>query len=443
MPLASLFRMPHRSAPWLAVAAVCVTTSLTVAASPSSPVATRASASPVANTATVTAAAPAGPGITQDDDGPLSTPNPLPAAATAAPTAGQRAVTNAKPGAATRRASTTVSKPNKPSGCCAIGSLKQSAGLFEDLEYLSGSALSARLDQYVAIGAKLARFTLNWSAVQPTSASSYSWQSVDAVISGLNARGIAALPLISATPPWARSPGCATPVCPPADPNAYGTFAAAAAARYAPQGVHSWEIWNEPNNPLFWVGGANSAAYTAILKAAYARIHGVDPTATVVSGGLAPAATGNGWIAPVEFLSEIYSNGGGGSFDAVGWHPYDYPSLPGANPGGAWAEMSATSTSARSVMIANGDGAKSIWATEFGAPTCTGNSTCVSEAQQALTITNAYTLWRTYSWAGPLISYMYQDTGTDQTNREDFFGFVRYDGTQKPAYAAFRAAALA
>ena len=94
-------------------------------------------------------------------------------------------------------------------------------------------------------------------------------------------------------------------------------------------------------------------------------------------------------------------------------------------------------------MIANGDGAKSIWATEFGAPTCTGDSTCVSEAQQALTITNAYTLWRTYSWAGPLISYMYQDTGTDQTNREDFFGFVRYDGTQKPAYAAFRAAALA
>ena len=36
-------------------------------------------------------------------------------------------------------------------------------------------------------------------------------------------------------------------------PNAadFGDFGAAAATRYAPQGVHLWEAWNEPNIPLF------------------------------------------------------------------------------------------------------------------------------------------------------------------------------------------------
>jgi hypothetical protein len=439
-----MFHAPRRTAPWLGVAAVCMVTSLSVGATLSDPTATRP-ANPSVAVGLLPASAQPGAGRTSDS-GSLSVPNPLPnASPTTAPVDVPSLTATVTAAIAPRRTSITAPKVSHPSGCCATGGAAASAGLFEDLQYLTGSALSARLDQYVAIGAKVARFQLIWENVQSSGPGTYDWQYIDAVVAGLEARGITALPVIDTTPTWARAAGCSAHVCAPADPNTYAAFAAAAARRYAPQGVHDWEIWNEPNNPIFWQPSPNTAAYTELLKAAYASIHAVDPAATVISGGLAPAATGNGWIAPVQFLSEIYADGGGGSFDAVGWHPYDFPDTVTQyrSDGHAWDQMTGTSPSARSLMIAHGDGGKSIWATEFGAPTCTGDSTCVTEGQQATMVTEAYALWRTYSWAGPLISYMYQDTGTDQANREDFFGFVRADGSQKPAYAAFRAAALA
>jgi hypothetical protein len=435
--LSSVFRVPRRSAPWLGVAAICVASSLTVAPPLSSAVATR-SVQPG-----TTIAQPSGSpesGVASADTGSLSTPNARPSTD---PTAAAATATSSTPVAPPRRGGAAATRATGPSGCCATGGAAQGAGLFEDLEFLTGSALSSRLDQYAAIGARVARFQLIWENVQPAGASTYDWQYIDAVISGLTARGIEPLPVIDTTPPWARSAGCTAHVCAPADPDTYATFAAAAAARYAPMGVHQWEIWNEPNISMFWQPAPSSAAYTALLKAAYTAIHRADPAATVISGGLAPTATQDGRIAPVQFLSEIYADGGAGYFDAVGWHPYAYPAPPSSSADTGWSEMFGTTPNVRSLMVANGDGAKRVWGTEFGAPTCTGDATCVSEAGQAQIITQAYALWRSYPWTGPLISYMYQDTGTDESNRENHFGFVRYDGTQKPAYAAFRAAALA
>ncbi len=95
--------------------------------------------------------------------------------------------------------------------------------------------------------------------------------------------------------------------------------------------------------------------------------------------------------------------------------------------------------SMRSVMQANGDGAKKIWGTEFGAPTNGPNG--VSEQAQAQAITKAYALWKTYDWAGPLFTYQMRDYGTDPSNRENFFGLLRHNFSQKPAYGAYRAAA--
>jgi hypothetical protein len=307
-------------------------------------------------------------------------------------------------------------------------------GMSEDIQYLSGTALSARLDRYVEIGVKVSRFQLIWAAIQPEGPASYNWSSVDAVIAGLTARGIEPLPVIDATPAWARPRDCTTvETCAPADAGQYATFAAAAAARYSLRGVHDWEIWNEPNNPLFWKPQPSPATYAGLLKAAYPAIHAVDAAATVITGGLAPTDTELGWIAPVEFLADIYAAGAHASFDAVGWHPYDYPAVIGHH----WDQMSRTEPSARSLMLAHGDGAKRIWATEFGAPTCTGDPSCVPEEQQSQILSRAYDVWSSYAWSGPLIVYSYQDRGTDETNREDYFGLVRQDGTAKPALATF------
>ena len=436
----SLFRGSRQAAPWAALVAVFVSVSLTVGA-PGAAVATRTAAQPASTATDPAASAVPDPNATVDTGPSTPTPLPPPSAVPTPIATASAAVASQLP----HRASVAAPKTTKwPSGCCATGgSVNASAGLFEDLQYLTGSALSSRLDQYAAAGAKVARFQVIWGNVQSSGPSSYDWQYIDAVVAGLNARGIRALPVLDTTPSWARPAGCSQLVCAPANPSQYATFAGAAAARYAPQGVHSWEIWNEPNNPIFWQPAPNTTTYTAVLKAAYTAIHAADPSATVVTGGLAPAATGGGWIAPVQFLSEIYANGGQGSFDAVGWHPYDYPDVPSSTSNNAWYQMSGSSTSARSLMVAHGDGGKRIWATEFGAPTCTGNSTCVSETQQAAMITEVFALWRSYSWAGPLVMYTYADTGQDESNREDYFGLVRYDGSQKPGYTAFHVAAHA
>jgi aryl-phospho-beta-D-glucosidase BglC (GH1 family) len=57
------------------------------------------------------------------------------------------------------------------------------------------------------------------------------------------------------------------------------------AARYKPDGVTTFEIWNEPNNASFWQPRPNPAAYTADLIAAYAAIKKASPSAFVISGG--------------------------------------------------------------------------------------------------------------------------------------------------------------
>ena len=65
-------------------------------------------------------------------------------------------------------------------------------------------------------------------------------------------------------------------------------FAGAVAARRRTGGSPDFEIWNEPNNVVFWQPAPNPAAYTAALLAAYAAIKAVDPEGTVITGGLAP-----------------------------------------------------------------------------------------------------------------------------------------------------------
>lgn len=350
---------------------------------------------------------------------------------------------SARPSAAASARSHRASQPKPPAVPRVVGTGGgPPPGMFEDLQYLTGSALSSRLDEYARLGVRVARFQLIWNNVQYAGPASYDWTYIDALMTGLRARGITPLPVIDTTPTWARPSTCArAEVCAPADAGQYAAFAGAAAARYAPQGVHDWEIWNEPNNPIFWQPAPNPGLYTELLRGAYAAIHRADPAATVITGGLAPAADGGGWIAPVEFLADVYANGGQGSFDAVGWHPYDYPATPASTSNNAWHQMAGTAESARGLMISHGDAGKRIWATEFGAPTCTGDPTCVSEADQALILSEGYALWSSYSWAGPLIVYSYEDRGTNEGDREDHFGLVRADGSQKPAYATFLAIA--
>ncbi|HEU4966144.1 MAG TPA: cellulase family glycosylhydrolase [Candidatus Saccharimonadales bacterium] len=322
------------------------------------------------------------------------------------------------------------------------------------LPSLSDEQLAARLDGIHAAGARWVRLDFDWSTVQPASSTSFDWTAYDKIVAAVTSRHMEVLGILDYTPSWARPAGCDSNLCAPASATPFAAYAAAAARRYSSRGVHAWEIWNEPNNPTFWQPAANPGAYTALLKLAYTAVHQNDTQAVVTTAGLSPQATANGAYSPYDFAAAMYTSGAHGYFDALGDHPYTFPLSPADSADDAWTQMAGANHSLRSLMIAHGDADKKIWITEYGAPTggpgpvstnqqpnLDAHPYTVDEARQATLLSDALRLYRTYSWAGPMFYYSYQDAGTDPSTNENFFGLVSADGTKKAAYSVYASAA--
>jgi polysaccharide biosynthesis protein PslG len=313
------------------------------------------------------------------------------------------------------------------------------------LHNFSSTDLSRYLDGAQAAHTGWVRIDINWQVIQYEGRTSYNWAPFDNVVKAVTARGMRVLAGILYTPPWARPAGTGGNY-PPTNLQDYADFVRTAVARYAPMGVHAYEVWNEPNIAGFWAPGPDPARYTQLLKLAYGAIKASDGSATVVSAGLSPYGSyGQGdaqHLNPLSFLERMYQSGAAGSFDAVGWHPYNYPYGLSYYGWSAWSQMSETTPSARSIMSAGGDGAKQIWATEFGAPT--GSTTRdITEAAQAQLVSDSYAKLKTWSWAGPAFFYSYKDTGTNKSDVEQNFGIIHFDWSPKASYTAYQNAAAA
>ena len=301
--------------------------------------------------------------------------------------------------------------------------------------WLNDADLARELDGVAATGSHWLRVDFPWSALEPDVRGRYSWGPSDRLVAAANARGIHLLAIAAYTPRWDRPPGT-TDHYQPTDPAAYAEFVRAAAQRYARLGLHAWEIWNEPNMRDFWLPGPDVARYTQLLRLGSAAIHSVDSGAYVVSGGLAPATDVAGYsVAPNEFVSAIYANGGGPSVQAIGLHPYSFPYAP-MTPATWNTFYMATETHA--IMTAHGDGAKPIWGTEIGWGTGTG-AKAVSEATQAAMAAAAIDAWSRFPFAGNLFWYNWKDLSANRADVWDNMGALRSDGSAKPVLAVFSA----
>jgi len=348
-------------------------------------------------------------------------------------------------------ATTTPPPPPPPPSTTALG---MSYG--DTLPGLTAAALDARMSDAVAVGVGWLRLDLGWDRVQPASPSVYDWSGLDRIVQAANAKNLKLLPILSYTPAWARPAGCASTKCAPADPNQFAVFASEAVKRYAPLGVHNWEVWNEPNITNFWLPTPNVASYVTLLRATAAAIRVADPAATIISAGLSPAPTSNGNISQLDYVDAFSSQGGPGLVDAVGYHPYSYPVPPGYQADwNAWAQIASTTKSFQSVLASYGYSTKKLWLTEYGAPTNgpgLGATTTdyklgqspdhVDEALQAQMATDSVALAKSSTLISALFWYTYGDLGTDTADRENFFGLRRFDGTPKPAYAALQKAII-
>ena len=204
--------------------------------------------------------------------------------------------------------------------------------------------------------------------------------------------------------------------------------------------IEAYEIGNEPNldADYGWNAPPIAADYVALLCVAYQNIKQADPTAIVVSAGLAPVgrvqgnwqghAGHNGFYQDErEYLLEFLAAGGADCMDVLGYHPYGFaadfdaePDVPSGDP----TQNCSNGFCFRGIekiyelMVANGQGDKSIWATEFGwivappqeclnDPGWQGRAwQIVSEQKQASNLVGAFTYAdANYPWMGGMFIF--------------------------------------
>ncbi len=299
------------------------------------------------------------------------------------------------------------------------------------------------------LGVGWARLFVDWGVAEPSDnvPNTAHVNAFAADVAAYQARGIKVLVVITGSPAWAS--GSASGIGPPRDPAKYAEFAAYMVSQTP--AADAWELWNEADGNLFWENGPDAPRYAALLRAAYPAIKAVNPAATVVSTGM----VGNNF----GFLEQLYDNGAGGSFDAVGVHTDTAcliapPEHFYRERDGRVGRFSFTGyREVHQVMAEHGDGAKPIWMTELGWNTSsTAPGSCrdgshagtkpagVSEAEQARNVTKAYACLAADPFVTVAMWFSLQDIA-GRPNYDGHLGLLRADGSAKPAYAALKALA--
>jgi len=271
-----------------------------------------------------------------------------------------------------------------------------------------------------AVGITHGRVDLPWSTVQPTSGGSPDYRFTDEAIGTLAAQGIEPTPMVGYSAPWAAVTR-GNDKTPPRDTGDYAHFAVLMAMRYGPGGsfwathpdipylpVNRWEIWNEPNLPqTFWQTGRDPSLYARMYLAARSAIHGIDPTAQVIVGGLHSS--------DVDFLTDMYDAVPrlAGNVDGVAIHPYA-PTVRG---------VLSVVRQFRAGLDAQGEMSVPMEVTEVGWQRAGHTDLTVSESTRAADIAAvADSLARSDCDIDAFEPYTWQSAEKNQSDGEDWYG---------------------
>jgi hypothetical protein len=282
------------------------------------------------------------------------------------------------------------------------------------------------------------RINLAWGSVQSGPDAPYDWSHYDSVVGEAAKNGIRVLATVYSSPTWAEP----TPEYPPLGSRMgdFEDFVRAAARRYGSDGtfwkenpgtpkapIVDWQAWNEPNSPLFWKPTPDSTDYLALLRGFDTALHGADPRARVVLGGLFP--TPRGGIAMTTFMSQLYRGNGEGLFDAAAIHPY------AATP----QDAIASTQRLRDAMDRGGDPGTPLWISEVGwASGGRPSGLTVGPERQADYVTQTFDLAaKSREGLGIEGVIWYSLNDTPGPLWPGHCGLFNLNGTPKPAWAAF------
>jgi hypothetical protein len=187
-------------------------------------------------------------------------------------------------------------------------------GLCEDYPEESRSLKNARRDLEVlkTNNIRVLRIAFGWDAMEPQQGK-YDWTFWDEFVRmAVDDYDIKLIPYVCYTPQWAsRSDKEDFWKHPPRDNARFASFMRQIVSRYKDR-IHSWELWNEPDNPAYWAG--SSEEFAALITAGSDAVRAADPNCKVVSGGIA-------WN--LGFLNELFEDHSASRFiDIVNLHNY-------------------------------------------------------------------------------------------------------------------------
>ena len=307
--------------------------------------------------------------------------------------------------------------------------------LFNDGTY-SAAQIDSQLAAVRSEGVRLARSDALWELTEPAAPSGglhhYDWSFDDRIATALAAHGIEWLALIDYSAVWEASvPG--SDHSPPRSANYYANFAGAFAKRYGRGGsfwhehpelaylpVTTYEIWNEPDSPLFWMPSPDPARFIDLYLRARDAIKEGDPQARVLTGGVATAPS---------FLAAALAArpDAAGHIDGVAIHPY--APLP--------LEVLAAVRAARRALDGLGLGSVPLYVTEFGwtASPPGWNGYAPAAARAGYIGSTASALARVNCDVRGIVLYTLVTPERNPALGEDWFGIRHPDGT--PSQSAF------
>jgi hypothetical protein len=329
-----------------------------------------------------------------------------------------------------------------------------------------------------AVGGSVVRLNAFWSDISPTrpgasttpSDPAYRWAALDTAVRNATARHVTPLLTISTAPKWAQGPR--EPANLPIGVGAWdpgpadlGRFAQAVAERYSggfPDPLHPdralprvmyFEVWNEPNLPLFLAAPHLVAEYRSMLGYAYRAIKAVDPTDQVVMGGLAPVAYLPGLtVSPLKFAADMMCLRRTGArfvrtghcratpFDIFAEHPYSLTVTP-TQPAGSYDDVLVADVhklrdllNAASRLHTIGRGPHPLWFTEWGWVTRPPDSK-VGDSFSTAARYVAYSMYEMWRAGGSLVVWQGIRDGTP--GQLGGSGLETGSGRVKPSLKAF------
>ncbi|HEX2704035.1 MAG TPA: beta-galactosidase, partial [Solirubrobacteraceae bacterium] len=302
-------------------------------------------------------------------------------------------------------------------------------------------------------GVELLRETFDWATIEPTRGH-FDFAIYDAFIAATARAGLQVLPIVFGRPsfePAQRPAGghlTATTTSPPARLADYAQFAAILVRRYGPRGtfwhahpglaahpIRSWQIWNEPNLPVYWAGKPSAAGYVAMLAATARAIRAVDAKAEIVTAGIPDSTLG---IALGPYVSEMLAAGARGSFDTLAINPY----------ASSTAGVLAATAEVRHELDQAGLKQTPIWLTEIGwASGGPPSGFTVGPQLQARYVLDTITSLAREAGSEHIRGIVYFDwrDAPPYAGGEDFWGLhtglLALNGSGKPALSAYYQAA--